>query len=70
MTVRKIAIVNAVFIALFLSRSGVGRLAQRGVARKEDSRLEMSTCRHVAFFAVLVDIEPLPLDFRCDAQAD
>jgi hypothetical protein len=40
------------------------RLAQRSLARKEVGRLEMSTCRHIAFFAVLVDVKPLPLDLR------
>src|ERR1700736_688448 len=28
------------------------------------------TRNHVAFFAVLVDVEPLPLDFGGDAQTD
>src|SRR4029079_10957309 len=30
----------------------------------------MSTCRHVAFFAVFVDVEPLPLDLRRNPQTD
>src|SRR5262245_35188282 len=48
--------------------SRVARLAQRSLARKEVGRLEMSTCRHIAFFAVFVYVEPLPLDLRRNPQ--
>ena len=44
--------------------------APSGFARKEVGRLEISTCRHVAFFAVLIDVEPLPLDLRRNPQTD
>src|ERR1043166_6139142 len=33
------------------------------------SSLDGSRC-HIAFFTVLVDVEPLTLDLRCDPQAD
>src|SRR4029077_17736611 len=57
-------------IALFLSRSSIERLAQRGPPGKKLGGLDMSTCRHVAFFAVFVDVEALPLDLRRNPQTD
>ena len=70
LTVRKIAIVNEVFIALLISKSRVGLLSRRNLVRRRVGLWEISTCRHVAFFAVFIDVEPLPLDLRRNPQAD